>query len=155
MRSIGTHDGTFHCDEALACYMLRQLDGFKDGKLVRSRDENVLKDLDCVVDVGGVYDTKTLRFDHHQRGFFETFDEKRTTKLSSAGLVYKHMGREVIQSILGKNLPEDDMEKVYVKVSNCCTSIITHERTYQVSHRNTPNSQGSFNFFSCFGLYSL
>jgi len=27
---IGTHSGTFHCDEALAVFMLRQTDEFKD-----------------------------------------------------------------------------------------------------------------------------
>lgn len=26
---IGTHNGTFHCDEVLACYLLRQLPEYK------------------------------------------------------------------------------------------------------------------------------
>jgi len=32
---IGTHSGTFHCDEALACYMLKQLPEYKDAEIVR------------------------------------------------------------------------------------------------------------------------
>eukprot|EP00116_Pleurobrachia_bachei_P006405 sb/3466667/ len=64
---IGTHSGTFHCDEALACFMLRQLPTYKDALLVRSRDPSVLSDCDIVVDVGGVYDPATHRYDHHQR----------------------------------------------------------------------------------------
>lgn len=53
---IGTHSGTFHCDEALACWMLMRTNKFKHAQIVRTRDQSVLKDLDAVVDVGGVYD---------------------------------------------------------------------------------------------------
>ena len=35
---IGTHSGTFHCDEALAVFMLRQTEQFKGADVVRSRD---------------------------------------------------------------------------------------------------------------------
>lgn len=55
-KKIGTHSGNFHCDEALACYMLTQLDDWKDATIVRSRDTEVLKTCDILVDVGGVYD---------------------------------------------------------------------------------------------------
>ncbi len=50
---IGTHSGTFHCDEALGCWMLRQTAKFRDAEIVRTRDPEVLKDLDVVIDVGG------------------------------------------------------------------------------------------------------
>lgn len=69
--------------------------------------------LDIVVDVGGVYDADKHRYDHHQRGFTEVFGEAgfTKTKLSSAGLVYKHFGKEIIATVLG--LPKDD-EKVEI-----------------------------------------
>ena len=41
LKRIGTHSGIFHCDEALACYMLRQLPEYEDAEIVRSRDQNV------------------------------------------------------------------------------------------------------------------
>jgi uncharacterized UPF0160 family protein len=63
-----------------------------------SRDPEVLKDLDAVIDVGGEYDSSRHRYDHHQRGFDEVFGHGFSTKLSSAGLVYKHFGLEVIAS---------------------------------------------------------
>ena len=56
MVQIGTHNGFFHCDEALGCYLLQKTDRFKGSEVVRSRDQEVLKDLDIVIDVGGVYD---------------------------------------------------------------------------------------------------
>ena len=65
---IGTHSGTFQCDEALGCWLLRQHPDFANAKIVRSRDNHVLDQLDIVIDVGGVYDPAKLRFDHHQRG---------------------------------------------------------------------------------------
>ncbi|PRP88546.1 UPF0160 protein MYG1, mitochondrial-like [Planoprotostelium fungivorum] len=101
-RKIGTHDGTFHCDEALACFMLKQTAEFRDSEVTRSRDPKVLDEQDIVVDVGGVYDATKLRFDHHQIGFDHTLDGYKT-KLSSAGLVYKHYGREIIKNLTGKD----------------------------------------------------
>jgi uncharacterized UPF0160 family protein len=95
-KTIGTHNGTFHCDEALAVFLLRQTATYGDAALKRSRDPAVLDSCDIVVDVGAVYDESKQRFDHHQRGFTEVFGYDFQTKLSSAGLVYKHFGQEVI-----------------------------------------------------------
>ncbi|KAI5118865.1 hypothetical protein M0805_005309 [Coniferiporia weirii] len=95
---IGTHNGTFHCDEALACFLLKQTSAYWDASIVRSRDPKVLNECDIVVDVGGVYDDSKLRYDHHQRDFVGEFGHGFTTKLSSAGLVYKHYGKEIIAS---------------------------------------------------------
>jgi uncharacterized UPF0160 family protein len=75
-----------------SCCGRRQTAEFKDAEVVRSRDPEVLKDLDVVIDVGGVYDASVKRFDHHQKGFEEVFGHGFGTKLSSAGLVYKHFG---------------------------------------------------------------
>jgi len=94
--TIGTHNGTFHCDEALAVFLLRQTSKYKDANLIRTRDPAKLATCDIVVDVGAVYDPTAQRFDHHQRGFTENFGHGYVTKLSSAGLIYKHFGKEII-----------------------------------------------------------
>ena len=49
----------------------------------------MLEGLDAVLDVGGVYDPARDRYDHHQKGFEEVFGHGFSTKLSSAGFVYK------------------------------------------------------------------
>uniref|UniRef100_A0A914V847 Uncharacterized protein n=1 Tax=Plectus sambesii TaxID=2011161 RepID=A0A914V847_9BILA len=119
---IGTHNGNFHCDEALACFMLKKLPEYSDSEIVRTRDTATLEKCNIVVDVGGVYDHHKMRYDHHQREFKDTMKSldilpKFTTKLSSAGLVYAHYGRRVIGVILG--VPNEDpcldvlFEKVY------------------------------------------
>lgn len=45
---IGTHDGKFHCDEALACAMLKFLPKWKDAAIVRTRDAAALAACDIV-----------------------------------------------------------------------------------------------------------
>ncbi len=53
-----------------------------------------------MVDVGAVYDPATHRYDHHQREFTGTFSADYKTKLSSAGIIYKHFGKEILANIL-------------------------------------------------------
>ncbi|PVV05161.1 hypothetical protein BB560_000319 [Smittium megazygosporum] len=104
MVKIGTHNGSFHADEALAIYILRQLPEYSKSEIVRTRDPATLSECDIVVDVGGVYDHASKRYDHHQRGFTETFSPDFKTKLSSAGLIYKHYGQQAMSQLLGWNL---------------------------------------------------
>ncbi|CAL0327503.1 unnamed protein product [Lupinus luteus] len=99
-KRVGTHSGTFHCDEALACFLLRFSNHFSNANIIRTRDPKVLESMDAVVDVGGVYDPLRCRYDHHQKGFEEVFGHGFVTKLSSAGLVYKHYGLEIIAKVL-------------------------------------------------------
>ncbi len=51
MSSIGTHSGSFHCDEALGCWFLQRTERFKAATITRSRDPEILKDCDVVIDV--------------------------------------------------------------------------------------------------------
>uniref|UniRef100_A0A804I2H4 Metal-dependent protein hydrolase n=1 Tax=Musa acuminata subsp. malaccensis TaxID=214687 RepID=A0A804I2H4_MUSAM len=88
-KRVGTHNGSFHCDEALGCFMIRLTSKFSGAEIVRTRDPQQLENLDAVLDAGGVYDPTQERYDHHQKGFSEVFGHAFSTKLSSAGLVYK------------------------------------------------------------------
>lgn len=106
---IGTHNGHFHADEALAVHMLRMLPTYASSSLVRTRDPAVLETCHTVVDVGGEYDAARNRYDHHQRGFATTFPS-RPTKLSSAGLVFLHFGRDIIAQRLGGGKTPDSPE---------------------------------------------
>jgi uncharacterized UPF0160 family protein len=115
LKKIGTHSGTFQADEALGVWMLRQVNDYRNSKVVRSRDPEVLKDLDIVIDVGGVYDHSILRYDHHQRGYEEYFTAGRCTKLSASGLVYRHYGKDVLKTFY-PDLSEADLECAYGKV---------------------------------------
>lgn len=116
VKTICTHSGTFHADEALAVFMLKQLAEYRDANIVRTRDMNIINEADIVVDVGAVYDPKTHRYDHHQREFQETFSKDYSIKLSSAGLVYKHFGKRVLAQLLNWPEEKDELLLIYRKV---------------------------------------
>jgi uncharacterized UPF0160 family protein len=111
---FATHSGTFHCDEVVAISMLRML--VPHFTLIRSRSDEELRTADVVVDVGGVFDPATLRFDHHQRGFDDYFSDqyRSVTKLSSAGLVFKYFGRDLLQRCFG--VQDSMLEKAFLRV---------------------------------------
>ena len=85
-RSFGTHDGSFHADEVTACALLLMCDRIDWDKIHRSRDPVSLAQCEYVCDVGGVYDPKIKRFDHHQLEY--------QGPMSSAGMVLKYLEEE-------------------------------------------------------------
>ncbi|KAI9664445.1 MAG: hypothetical protein M1821_005891 [Bathelium mastoideum] len=115
---IGTHSGHFHADEALAVHLLRLLPTYRDSGLIRTRDPTKLDQCHVVVDVHGQYDPDKSLFDHHQREFKITFPNHKT-KLSSAGLIYLHFGKDIIAQATG--LPKDnmDIDILYNKLYDC------------------------------------
>jgi len=120
-KTIGTHNGTFHCDDALACAMLQLLPEYEGSTVVRTRDNSALDKCSIVVDVGNVYDHSKLRYDHHQRSFSDNLKEAGfSTKLSACGLVYRHYGMQLLRSIttaaIGSALPEAVVAMMYRKV---------------------------------------
>ncbi|CUM62529.1 uncharacterized protein PRCAT00000080001 [Priceomyces carsonii] len=114
MFKICTHSGSFHADESLAVYLVKLLPKFKDSQLIRSRKSEDWEASDIVIDVGAKYDGKKF-FDHHQREFSETFSSDFKTKLSSAGLIYKHFGKDIIGEVL-KTDNQKDIELLYIKI---------------------------------------
>ncbi|KAK6465475.1 metal-dependent protein hydrolase [Scheffersomyces coipomensis] len=114
MVKICTHSGSFHADESLAVYLLKLLPEFKDAELIRSRTPSDWDASDIVVDVSGKYDGVKF-FDHHQREFNTTFSNDYKTKLSSAGLIYKHYGKQIIEQVL-KIEDEAKIELLYQKL---------------------------------------
>lgn len=82
-RSAGTHDGSFHADEVTACALLLLFNLIDIDKIVRTRDPELLAQCAYVCDVGGIYDPKTKRFDHHQVSY--------QGNLSSAGMVLLYL----------------------------------------------------------------
>ncbi|KAF2636029.1 putative UPF0160 protein C27H6.8 [Massarina eburnea CBS 473.64] len=111
---IGTHNGHFHADEALAVSMLRLLPTYAESPLVRTRDLATLAKCHTVVDVGAEYDDARKRYDHHQKEFTTVFPG-HNTKLSSAGLVYMHFGKEIIAQVTGLS-SSSDVDLLYEKI---------------------------------------
>ncbi|CAD8084210.1 unnamed protein product [Paramecium sonneborni] len=118
-KKIGTHNGAFHVDEVLACAMLtKYTNEFKNGIITRTRDPAIWAQQDILVDVGGIYDPLTHRYDHHQKEFQDSFSKDFHIRLSSAGLIYKHFGLEIIQNIINHIIATVDITVEIEKVDD-------------------------------------
>lgn len=121
--AISIHSGTFHADEVLATLLLKFHPSFKESFVIRTRNELIISKCDIVCDVGGKLDPKNFRFDHHMKEFTEVFsnDNKyKGIKMSSAGLVYKYLGKDILINILKKlDLYEQNkkyIDEIYTKI---------------------------------------
>lgn len=92
---IVAHNGSFHADDIFACATLMlYLDSHNQPyKVIRSRNDTHIKNADYVIDVGGVYDKTTNRFDHHQPGGAGKRDNG--IPYASFGLVWEKFGLEL------------------------------------------------------------
>ncbi|ORD93766.1 U160 [Enterospora canceri] len=91
---------------------------FPNFRLIRTRDKAVIETGDIVYDVGFVCDPAANRYDHHMGWFNETFSPKYDIKLSSAGLIYKYFGTDVLEKrgvrrLLSDTLYDFIVDKVY------------------------------------------
>jgi uncharacterized UPF0160 family protein len=95
---IVTHSGKFHADDAWAVAVLKIV--FPQSEVVRTRDPVKVEAADFAVDVGGIWDPATGRFDHHQKGFSGA--RQTGVPYASAGLVWKEYGARCV-SILSES----------------------------------------------------
>jgi uncharacterized UPF0160 family protein len=109
-----THNGSFHADDIFAAAALilylekksKELSAQAQGgpasgwEIIRTRDEEVIAKGDYVFDVGGVYDEKENRFDHHQVG--GAGKRNSAIEYASFGLVWKKFGKEICGSDEGR-----------------------------------------------------
>jgi uncharacterized UPF0160 family protein len=105
---IVTHGGKFHADDAWAVAVLNVV--FPNSEIVRTRDPALIEAGDFAVDVGGIWDPATGRFDHHQKGFSGA--RSSGVPYASAGLVWKEYGARCVSILAathtGQQLKEDD-----------------------------------------------
>lgn len=106
LTTIVCHSGKGHADDVCGVAVLSAL--HPDAKVIRTREQRLIDSADFVVDVGGVWDEPTGRFDHHQRGFSGCRDDK--TVYASAGLVWRAHGAAFVKLVAGAVLAEDQCE---------------------------------------------
>ena len=113
---IVTHGGKFHADDAWAVAVLQIL--YPEADLVRTRDPAIIDTADFVVDVGGIWDPATGRFDHHQKGF--TGARQSGVPYASAGLVWRDYGarcvRQLAETHTGRQVSDDTAQQIANKV---------------------------------------
>lgn len=107
---ILTHDGKFQTDEVLAIALISFM--YPNFDLTRSRKQNI-EDFEWVVDVGGIYDPTRNLYDHHQKGYHETWNENTTTLLSSSGLVFRDNWENILTSLNIENPTYEEATSLY------------------------------------------
>ncbi|MEK7088719.1 MAG: MYG1 family protein [Patescibacteria group bacterium] len=124
-KKLVTHNGSFHADDifataALSLMLEKKGENFE---IIRTRNPEIIEKGDYVFDVGGIYDEKTNRFDHHQKG--EAEKRPNGIEYSSFGLVWKKYGLELsssekIANIVEKHLiaPVDAFDNGFDLVEN-------------------------------------
>ena len=102
---IVTHNGKIHGDEVASVALLTAYFTYQGEEVFvfRSRDETQYLETDILVDVGLVYDHDNLKYDHHQSNFNQRWSLEDTIPLSSAGLIWRHYGCEIIEMYLNES----------------------------------------------------
>lgn len=105
-KKLITHNGSFHTDDIFACATLILMLEKKGepSEIIRTRDEEIIKNGDYVFDIGGAYDSENNRFDHHQKG--GAGKRENGIMYSSFGLVWNKFGEELSGSKKAKEMIE-------------------------------------------------
>lgn len=96
MKILCTHDGSFHIDDVMGYVLLRVI--YPDHQLTRTRNEVLIQSADIVWDVGGG------KYDHHFKNNKPYRDDG--IPYSSAGLLWKDFGKDVISSLIDTSLDQ-------------------------------------------------
>jgi uncharacterized UPF0160 family protein len=109
---IVTHGGKFHADDAWAVAVIQVL--HPEAELVRTRDQSIIDRGDVVIDVGGIWDPASGRFDHHQKGFSGA--RQSGVPYASAGLVWREYGARCVAALAAQHtaqlLADDSAQQI-------------------------------------------
>jgi uncharacterized UPF0160 family protein len=104
---VATHSGDFHADDVFACaVLLLWAEKYNNRlKIIRTRDEHIIKKADIAVDVGGIYNPDENKFDHHQKN--GAGKRENGIPYASFGLIWKKYG----EIVCGDNKIAEIIEK--------------------------------------------
>jgi len=137
---IVTHSGKFHADDAWAVAVLNVL--HPGSEIVRTRDPAIIERADFAVDVGGIWDPGSGRFDHHQKGF----DGARLSGVvyASAGLVWREYGGRCVAALAeahtGQRLSDEAAREIAYAIDADIVQYLDMSDTGAA--RNAPGSYG-------------
>ena len=92
MKKIIVHNDRFHADDVFSVATLKIL--FNDDiEIIRTRDPEIIKTGDIILDVGNEYSPEENRYDHHQIEGAGKRDNG--IPYASFGLIWKHFGKDI------------------------------------------------------------
>ncbi|MGV3656285.1 MAG: MYG1 family protein [Noviherbaspirillum sp.] len=137
---IATHSGKFHADDVWAVAALDIV--FPGCELLRTRDPALIEAADFAVDVGGIWDPRAGRFDHHQKGFSAT--RQSGVPYASAGLVWKEYGARCVAALAARHAGQELQAETARQIAYAIdTDIVQYLDLSDVgAARNAPGSYG-------------
>ncbi|MDO8508075.1 MAG: MYG1 family protein [Nanoarchaeota archaeon] len=131
IEKIAVHEGIFHADDVFAVAILKLI--YPSAKIIRTRNEKILKKSDIRVDVGRNYDHENGNFDHHQQG--GAGERENKIPYASAGLIWKHYGMKLVSSEeVWNNIDKKIIQ--FIDAHDVGLKTFTSEKTepYTISH---------------------
>lgn len=106
---VGTHNGSFHPDEVFAYAFLKLINS--DLKIVRTRDNEKLKECDFIFDVSidGIHNP----YDHHFENKECRCEDEDSIPYSSFGLIWRDLGFQYIEELL---VEEDAAYRIFKSI---------------------------------------
>lgn len=155
---ILTHDGKFHNDDCLAVATMMMVHSYLPRiNRCRMKEYPTSKDY-IIIDVGGIYDPENDKFDHHQDGCNETYNEKSAVPLASAGMVWKKYGCHLIEDGDPRKL-EYVYDRLFKAVDAQDNGLIIEDKPmFQVEHMNPSwdsSSDGDYEFRKAVEIYQI
>lgn len=130
-KTITTHSGSFHADDVFGVGVLMGV--FPSHTLVRTRNNEKIETADFAVDVGGIWDAETGRFDHHQRSFegarparLVEGEETAGVGYASAGLVWSEYGGAYVKALASSSGFELDAQAQAEIARSIDTSLVQY-----------------------------
>lgn len=105
---VAVHNGSFHTDDVFAIAIILEI--YPDSKVIRTRDEEVLKSVDMRIDVGGKYRPASGDYDHHQSGGAGTRPNK--IPYAACGLIWKQFGNQ----LTGSQYMTEDLDRKLISL---------------------------------------
>lgn len=137
---IATHSGKFHADDVCAVTVLDIV--FPGCEIIRTRDPEKILRADFTVDVGGIWDPQSGRFDHHQKGFAGA--RVSGVVYASAGLVWKTYGARCVELLAeahaGCRISDDQAQAIAYAIDSDLIQYLDMSDTGAA--RNAPGSYG-------------
>jgi uncharacterized UPF0160 family protein len=137
---IATHSGKFHADDVWATAVLDML--FPHSEIIRTRDMQKIEAADFAIDVGGIWDPKAGRFDHHQKGFQGA--RESGVVYASAGLVWKEYGARCVAHIARTQMGQDISNELATQTAYAIDGNLVQylDMSDTGAARNAPGSYG-------------
>lgn len=130
MKKVVTHDKGFHSDDVFAVAVLQLVYGSENLEIIRTRDEELIREADIVVDVGGEYDPDAGRFDHHQK---DAPQRENGVPYAAIGLVWKTYGETLTTAYAAARIDERIVRSLDAGDNGITTYTVTEHNIPPVS----------------------